>query len=278
MDQQERVLTRNQYGRLEDIVGEIQQLEDFEDIIDAIDRVRMRRGIDGDVDLALGDMRAHLIRAEEAERLEFDRLQRNAEEQQAQRPVVVPPEAALRGSLDAAREFHSDFVVDEVQDLVDNIQNDDILFEREPERFIELLRDEADQYATLNQTYSDAVNEVIRFLENFMRERRQRPQGRKRGGYIKKMNGGGKVQPVSPSTSVNDHKKPVEPVKKIINPDAPEFKEIFNRERANRSPSSGGGSGAPADLKQIMNPRNITYNAGGKVSIDQMRYELLRKR
>ena len=277
MDQQERVLTRNQYGRLEDLVQEIQRDsgENFESLIDAIDRIRMRQGVDGDVDLALGDMRAHLIRAEEAERLEFDRLQRNAEQEQAQRPVVVPPEAALRGSLDAAREFHSDFVVDEVQDLVDNIQNDDILFEREPERFIELLRDEADQYATLNQIYSDAVNDVIRFLENYMRERRQRPQGRKRGGYIKKkMNDGGKVQPSSPSSGVNDQSKPVTPVKKIINPDAPEFKDILNRERANRG--SGGGSGG-ADLKHMMNPRNITYNAGGKVSIDQMRYELLRK-
>jgi hypothetical protein len=303
--------------------------------------------------------------------------------------ATVEPEAALTGALDAAREFHSDFVVDEVQDLVDNIQNDDILFDREPERFIEQLRDEADQYATLNETYADAVNEVIRFLENYMRERAaNRPQGRKRGGYIKKkmmknggeynlpdlggdeeeqkytkpfnppaipygysgvsgakinraipidrnsavslsadvsrkqdqsgtnyninevgggyhhkvgpgmlgvsgshrmgtkdnrinlmyaipMNDGGKVEPASPSSGVNDQSKPVTPVKKIINPDAPEFKDILNRERANRG--GGGGSGSPADLKQMMNPRNITYNAGGNVSVDQMRYELLRK-
>ena len=306
----------------------------------------------------------------------------------ANEAVVVEPEAALTGALDAAREFHSDFVVDEVQDLVDNIQNDDIRFDREPDRFIEQLRDEADQYTTLNQTYSDAVNEVIRFLENYMRERRQRPQGRKRGGYIKKkmmknggeynlpdlgepeeepknikpfnppaipysysgvsgarmnraipidresavslsadvsrrqdqggtnyninemgggyhhkvgpgmlgvsgshrmgtkenrvnlmyaipMNEGGKVEPTSPSPSVNDQSKPVIPVKPIHNPDAPEFKEIFNRERAIRGGTQSGGPSA--DLKQMMNPRNITYNAGGKVSVDEMRYELLRK-
>jgi hypothetical protein len=276
MDQQERVLTRNQYGRLEDLVQEIQREsgENFESLIDAIDRIRMRQGVDGDVDIALGDMRAHLIRAEEAERLEFDRLQRNAE--QAQRPVVAPPEAALRGAIDGARHIYGPEMGAEIGDLVDNLQNDDIRFDREPMQFIHRLRDESNEYDGHNQGYSDAVGEMADFLENYLRERAaNRPEGRKRGGYIKKkMNDGGKVQPASPSTSVNDHRKPVEPVKKIINPDAPEFKDILNRERANRG--SGGGSGG-ADLKHMMNPRNITYNAGGKVSIDQMRYELLRK-
>jgi hypothetical protein len=278
LERQERILTTNQYSQFYDLVDEIQMNagDDFENLIDTIDRIRMRQGVDGDVDMALGDLRARLVRTEEASRLEFDRQQRNAEERN--RDVVVTPEAALQGSLEAAREFYNDAVVQEMTDLIDNIQNDDIRFDREPDQFIARLRDEANEYADHNQAYSNAVDEVANFLENYMRERAARPRGRKRGGYIKKMNGGGKVQPVSPSTSVNDHKKPVEPVKKIINPDAPEFKEIFNRERANRSPSSGGGSGAPADLKQIMNPRNITYNAGGKVSIDQMRYELLRKR
>jgi hypothetical protein len=273
MTRQERILTTNQYRQLEDLVDEIQREggDDFEDLIDTIDRIRMRAGVDGDVDMALGDLRARFIRTEEASRLEFDRQQRNRQD------VVVEPRAALQGSLDAARELYGPEMAAEIVALVDNILNDDIRFERQPDQFIGRLRDEAAEYADHNAGYAAAVGETADFLENYMRERAARPRGRKRGGYIKKMNGGGKVQPSPPATSVNDHRKPVEPVKKINNPDAPEFKEIFNRERANRSPSSGGGSGAPADLKQIMNPRNITYNAGGKVSIDQMRYELLRK-
>jgi hypothetical protein len=103
-----------------------------------------------------------------------------------------------------------------------------------------------------------------------------KPEGNKRGGLIH-MNDGGKVQPISPSPSVNDQSKPVTPVKTIINPDAPEFKEIFIRERANRvgGSGSGGGSGG-ADLKQIMNPR--AHATGGGVNIDTMRYALLRKK
>jgi hypothetical protein len=196
----------------------------------------------------------------------------------AREEAVVEPEAALQGSLEAAREFYNDAVVQEMTDLVDNIQNDDIRFDREPDEFLARLRDEANEYADHNQAYSNAVDEMANFLENYMRERAaNRPEGRKRGGYIKKkmMNGGGKVEPVSPSSTVNDQSKPVTPPKKIINPDAPEFKDIYNRERAIRG--GGGGSGSPADLKQMMNPRNITYNAGGNVSVDQMRYELLRK-
>jgi hypothetical protein len=111
------------------------------------------------------------------------------------------------------------------------------------------------------------------------------PEGRKRGGLVKK-NSGGKVEPTSPSPSVNDRSKPVEPVKKIHNPDAPEFKDIFNRERAIRSGSGsgGGGSGSGADLKQLMNPRAHAY--GGSIqssknrllspNTDEMRYALLK--
>jgi flagellar biosynthesis chaperone FliJ len=111
------------------------------------------------------------------------------------------------------------------------------------------------------------------------------PEGRKRGGLIKK-NSGGKVEPTLPSPSVNDRSKPVEPVKKINNPDAPEFKDIFNRERAIRSGSGsgGGGSGSGADLKQLMNPRAHAY--GGSIqssknrllspNTDEMRYALLK--
>jgi len=117
------------------------------------------------------------------------------------------------------------------------------------------------------------------------------PEGHKRGGYIKK-NTGGKIEPMSPSPSVNDQSKPVIPVKKIHNPDAPEFKDILNRERdalkqilsdsqigdkirGSAIRPSGGGGGA--DIKQMMNPRNITYRKGGDVNLDTMRYELLRK-
>ena len=100
--------------------------------------------------------------------------------------------------------------------------------------------------------------------------------GNKRGGLIH-MNDGGKVQPISPSPSVNDQSKPVTPIKTIINPDAPEFKDIFIRERANRVGGSGGGGGSGgADLKQIMNPR--AHATGGGVNIDTMRYALLRKK
>ena len=41
--------------------------------------------------------------------------------------------------------------------------------------------------------------------------------------------------------------------------------------------SGGGGNLTDAEMKNRLGSRNPTYNAGGKVSIDQMRYELLRK-
>jgi hypothetical protein len=140
------------------------------------------------------------------------------------------------------------------------------------------------------QELEQHINELIRQRENLLPP----PEGHKRGGYIKKkmMNNGGRVEPVSPSPSVNDQSKPVTPVKPINNPDAPGFKDILNRERdvlkqilsdsqvADKirgsavRPTSGGGS---ADIKQMMNPRNITYRKGGDVSLDTMRYELIRK-
>jgi hypothetical protein len=213
----------------------------------------------------------------------------------------------------------------------------------------------------------DERNNLITDFEELYESRMRNPQlpppeGHKRGGYIKKkMNDGGRVEPIAPSSSVNDHRQPVTPIKPIQNPDAPEFRDIFNRERANRSSvsavssmpdlskyepriqelvrtgqiplsdaawmneysktkgdsrvetgkgafkdqsekmqnfvnrmrageiptppqfkatvgggGSGGGSGG-ADLKHLMNPRNITYRDGGSVSLDTMRYELTRK-
>jgi flagellar biosynthesis chaperone FliJ len=140
---------------------------------------------------------------------------------------------------------------------------------------------------------AEEINQLARIFEELYRSRTQQfegnrlppPEGRKRGGLVKK-NSGGKVEPTSPSPSVNDRSKPVEPVKKINNPDAPEFKDIFNRERAIRSGSGsgGGGSGSGADLKQLMNPRAHAY--GGSIqssknrllspNTDEMRYALLK--
>jgi len=140
---------------------------------------------------------------------------------------------------------------------------------------------------------AEEINQLARIFEELHRSRTQQfegnrlppPEGRKRGGLIKK-NSGGKVEPTSPSPSVNDRSKPVEPVKKINNPDAPEFKDIFNRERAIRSGSGsgGGGSGSSADIKQLMNPR--AHANGGSIqssknrllspNTDEMRYALLK--
>jgi flagellar biosynthesis chaperone FliJ len=140
---------------------------------------------------------------------------------------------------------------------------------------------------------TEEINQLARIFEELYRSRTQQfeenrlppPEGRKRGGLIKK-NSGGKVEPTSPSPSVNDKSKPVETVKKINNPDAPEFKDIFNRERAIRSGSGsgGGGSGSSADLKQLMNPR--AYANGGSIqssknrllspNTDEMRYALMK--
>lgn len=112
------------------------------------------------------------------------------------------------------------------------------------------------------------------------------PEGRKRGGLVKK-NSGGKVEPTSPSSSVNDRSKPVEPVKKIHNPDAPEFKDIFERERANRGGGTSGGAGYKPGLKNPFNPDSpLNRKAGGSIqssknrllspNTDEMRYALLK--
>lgn len=144
---------------------------------------------------------------------------------------------------------------------------------------------------------TERINQLARIFDalynaryqQFVRENGNNPQlpppeGRKRGGLIKKQSGG-KVEPTSPSSSVDDRSKPVEPVKKIRNPDAPEFKDIFNRERAIRGGTqSSGGSGSSAELKQLMNPR--AYANGGSIqssknrllspNTDEMRYALLK--
>jgi hypothetical protein len=85
--------------------------------------------------------------------------------------------------------------------------------------------------------------------------------------YAIPMNEGGKVEPSAPSSGVNDQSKPVMPIKKIHNPDAPEFKDILIRERAIRSGGTQPG-GPSADMKQLMNPRNISYAKGGRVHMN----------
>ena len=53
---------------------------------------------------------------------------------------------------------------------------------------------------------------------------------------------------------------------------------VFRNNPSRVGGGGGSGRGGPsADMKQIMNPRNIAYKTGGDVSIDAMRYELLRK-
>jgi len=86
--------------------------------------------------------------------------------------------------------------------------------------------------------------------------------------YAIPMNEGGKVEPSAPSSSVNDQSKPVMPIKKIHNPDAPEFKDILIRERAIRGGGGSGGSGG-AEIKSLQNPR--AYASGGlsSSSIDE---------
>jgi hypothetical protein len=45
---------------------------------------------------------------------------------------------------------------------------------------------------------------------------------------------------------------------------------------APRSGGVGGGGGGATDIKQFMNPRNITYQDGGNVNIDAMRLALMK--
>jgi hypothetical protein len=109
----------------------------------------------------------------------------------------------------------------------------------------------------------------------------QPPQGRKRGGFIKKMNSGG-VPPSSdiPRTPAKQNPNPTDYINK--KPADPGFAEELKHQieqRQKMSPKTSGGSGlTDTEMKNRLGSRNPTYNAGGKVSIDQMRYELLRKR
>jgi len=104
--------------------------------------------------------------------------------------AVVEPENALQGVIESQEPLYGPQMRQDIQTLVDNIQNDDIRFDREPNEFIARLRDESNEYDGYNQEYSDAVREMADFLENYMRERAaNRPEGRKRGGFIERATG-----------------------------------------------------------------------------------------
>jgi len=103
----------------------------------------------------------------------------------------------------------------------------------------------------------------------------------KRGGRVKKMNKGGKVNPVPSAMNIPSEHPRTPPVKPVVNLTDPGFAEelkyqIEQRQKSSSRPSGGGGL-TDVELKNRLGSRNPTYNAGGKVSIDQMRYELLRK-
>jgi len=106
-------------------------------------------------------------------------------------------------------------------------------------------------------------------------------QDLKRGGLLR-MNKGSRVSPVPTATrlpSDHPHTPPVKPVVNLTDPGfAEELKyQIEQRQKSSSRPSGGGGTLTDAEMKNRLGSRNPTYNAGGKVSIDQMRYELLRK-
>jgi hypothetical protein len=179
-----------------------------------------------------------------------NRIQRIDNQQQQQYNTVVN---AYLGILDANNQFAGQEGLDTLRALPQLLRRQN-------------LRQE---FGIANLSV-DERNNLITDFEELYESRTRNPQlpppGHKRGGYIKKKlmkNEGGKVEPSSPSSSVNDHSKPVMPIKKIHNPDAPEFKDILIRERAIRGGGGSGGSGG-ADLKQIMNPR--AYASGGLAS------------
>ena len=96
-------------------------------------------------------------------------------------------------------------------------------------------------------------------------------------------NNGGKVNPVPTAARIESEAPKLPQIKPIVNPTDPGFAEklkyeIEQRQKAAARTSGGGGNLTDTELKNRLGSRNPTYNAGGKVSIDQMRYELLRKR
>ena len=96
-------------------------------------------------------------------------------------------------------------------------------------------------------------------------------------------NNGGRVNPVPTAARIESEAPKLPHIKPMVNPTDPGFAEklkyeIEQRQKAAARTSGGGGNLTDTELKNRLGSRNPTYNAGGKVSIDQMRYELLRKR
>ena len=103
--------------------------------------------------------------------------------------------------------------------------------------------------------------------------------GYKKGGHVHMNNGG--VPPASniPQTPAKTNPNTTDYVPK--RPVDPGFAEVLERVRSapkGGSAGVGGGGLSDTELKNKLGNRNITYNVGGKVTPDQMRYELLRKR
>lgn len=101
--------------------------------------------------------------------------------------------------------------------------------------------------------------------------------------YVLPFNTGGRVNPVPTAARIESEAPKLPHIKPMVNPADPGFAEklkyeIEQRQKAAARTSGGGGNLTDTELKNRLGSRNPTYNAGGKVSIDQMRYELLRKR
>jgi hypothetical protein len=150
--------------------------------------------------------------------------------------------------------------------------------EHDPGEFNLTTAREMTDLSNLIERHFEAFREFENLLDGL---NDQPPQGRKRGGFIKKMNSGG-VPPSSdiPRTPAKQNPNPTDYINK--KPADPGFAEELKHQieqRQKMSPKTSGGSGlTDTEMKNRLGSRNPTYNAGGKVSIDQMRYELLRKR
>jgi hypothetical protein len=118
------------------------------------------------------------------------------------------------------------------------------------------------------------------FNESYLNKRADKL---KAGGHVHMNTGGVPPTPNIPQTPAKTNPNTTDYVPK--RPVDPGFAEVLERVRSapKGSSVSGGGSGgggglSDAELKNKLGNRNITYNVGGKVTPDQMRYELLRKK
>jgi hypothetical protein len=119
--------------------------------------------------------------------------------------------------------------------------------------------------------HNDELHDLLQDLPSF--------PSYKEGGAVN-MNTGG-VPPASdiPATPHKTNPNTTDYVPK--RPVDPGFAEVLERVRSTPKGGSagvGGGGLSDIELKNKLGNRNITYNVGGKVTPDQMRYELLRKK